>query len=52
MNESAFDDPAGTWNKRFEGTEYLFGTEPNEYLRTYQRLRAAAPPSEICVLPR
>lgn len=25
---------------------------PNEYLRTYQRLRATAPPSEICVLPR
>ena len=40
MNESAFDDPAGTWNKRFEGTEYLFGTEPNEYLRTHaDRLR-------------
>ena len=40
MNEPAFDDPAGTWNKRFEGSGYLFGTEPNEYLRTHaDRLR-------------
>lgn len=35
MNEPAFADPAGTWNQRFEGSDYLFGTEPNEYLRTH-----------------
>ncbi|HRP27470.1 MAG TPA: class I SAM-dependent methyltransferase [Burkholderiaceae bacterium] len=40
MNEPAFADPAGTWNKRFEGSDYLFGTEPNDYLRAHAgRLR-------------
>lgn len=28
-----FDDAAATWNKRFEAERYIFGTEPNEYLR-------------------
>jgi len=27
-----FDDPAGTWNRRFSATGYLFGTEPNSWL--------------------
>lgn len=35
MNEPAFADPAGTWNERFAGADYLFGTEPNEYLRAH-----------------
>jgi SAM-dependent methyltransferase len=28
-----FDDPAGTWNRRFSASGYLFGTEPNSWLR-------------------
>jgi SAM-dependent methyltransferase len=28
-----FTDAASTWNKRFDGAEYIFGVEPNEYLR-------------------
>ncbi|WP_332826354.1 SAM-dependent methyltransferase [Ramlibacter sp.] len=27
-----FDDPAGTWNRRFSESGYLFGTEPNGWL--------------------
>lgn len=33
MSTSAFPDPAGTWNKRFEAADYIFGIEPNDYLR-------------------
>lgn len=29
----AFEDAAQTWNRRFAGETYLFGTEPNSYLR-------------------
>jgi 2-polyprenyl-3-methyl-5-hydroxy-6-metoxy-1,4-benzoquinol methylase len=35
MNSSTFPDPAGTWNHRFGGDEFLFGTEPNEWLRSH-----------------
>ena len=28
-----FADPAGTWNQRFAGADYLFGKEPNAFLR-------------------
>ena len=28
----AFDDPAGTWNRRFAAEGFLFGTEPNRWL--------------------
>ena len=36
MNKPAFADPAGTWNQRFAGAAgYIFGTEPNEYLRDH-----------------
>jgi SAM-dependent methyltransferase len=30
---AGFADPAGTWNKRFAADGYLFGTEPNAWLR-------------------
>lgn len=30
---AGFADPAGTWNQRFAGEDYLFGTEPNAWLR-------------------
>src|SRR3954468_19817688 len=29
---TAFEDPAGTWNRRFAQPGYLFGTEPNRWL--------------------
>jgi SAM-dependent methyltransferase len=31
----AFTDPAGTWNRRFGEPGYLFGTEPNAWLREH-----------------
>ncbi|HMO48432.1 MAG TPA: class I SAM-dependent methyltransferase [Rubrivivax sp.] len=30
-----FSDPAGTWNQRFAAEAYLFGTEPNAWLREH-----------------
>lgn len=30
-----FADPAATWNRRFEAPGYLFGTEPNLWLRDH-----------------
>ena len=33
MTNSSFPDDANTWNKRFEGDGYVFGIEPNAYLR-------------------
>lgn len=32
MTGPSFSDAAATWNKRFEGEQYLFGREPNRYL--------------------
>ena len=34
-HEPPFADPAGTWNKRFAGGDYLFGTAPNHWLREH-----------------
>lgn len=34
-NSPSFSDPAGTWNRRFEAEGYLFGTEPNAWLREH-----------------
>jgi 2-polyprenyl-3-methyl-5-hydroxy-6-metoxy-1,4-benzoquinol methylase len=31
----AFEDPAGTWNRRFSQPGYLFGTEPNAWLHEH-----------------
>lgn len=31
-----FTNPAQTWNQRFGGTDYLFGTEPNAWLASQQ----------------
>lgn len=34
--DGGFADPAGTWNKRFAAADgYLFGTEPNAWLREH-----------------
>ena len=42
MNDtSAFADPVATWNRRFAGEDYLFGTAPNEYLRDHGHALAA-----------
>lgn len=40
MSDSApaFDDPAGTWNRRFSESGYLFGTEPNAWLHRHAEL--------------
>lgn len=35
MSKAAFPDAAATWNQRFQGEEYLFGTAPNEYLQSH-----------------
>lgn len=35
---AGFDDPAGTWNRRFATDDYLFGTEPNAWLREHAGL--------------
>jgi SAM-dependent methyltransferase len=35
MTTPAFTDPAGTWNRRFAGDDFLFGTQPNEWLRAH-----------------
>lgn len=32
---TAFKNPAQTWNSRFEQEEYVFGTEPNDWLREH-----------------
>ena len=39
--EAGFSDPAGTWNKRFAAEGYLFGTEPNQWLREQASVWAA-----------
>ena len=35
MANSSFLAEAATWNKRFSTDDYVFGTEPNEYLREH-----------------
>jgi 2-polyprenyl-3-methyl-5-hydroxy-6-metoxy-1,4-benzoquinol methylase len=39
----AFADAAETWNRRYAGVEFLFGTEPNAWLRDHA---SALPPGE------
>ncbi|ODV04285.1 MAG: SAM-dependent methyltransferase [Rubrivivax sp. SCN 70-15] len=42
MTANSFSDAAATWNKRFEGDEFIFGQEPNAYLRSHAALLAPA----------
>jgi SAM-dependent methyltransferase len=35
VTNPSFSDAAGTWNKRFEAEGYIFGTEPNVWLREH-----------------
>jgi 2-polyprenyl-3-methyl-5-hydroxy-6-metoxy-1,4-benzoquinol methylase len=34
-SKSPFSNPAETWNRRFDADGYLFGTEPNAWLREH-----------------
>jgi 2-polyprenyl-3-methyl-5-hydroxy-6-metoxy-1,4-benzoquinol methylase len=43
-----FSDGASTWNQRFSGDDYLFGREPNDYLRSKAPLLPAGG-SVLCV---
>jgi len=38
MNSNPFPDAAATWNKRFAGEDFIFGLEPNDYLRSHVAL--------------
>jgi 2-polyprenyl-3-methyl-5-hydroxy-6-metoxy-1,4-benzoquinol methylase len=40
---AAFEDPAGTWNRRFDQDDYLFGIEPNAWLREHAHHWQAGP---------
>ena len=35
MTNAAFPDAALKWNKRFQDPAYIFGTEPNAWLRAH-----------------
>lgn len=48
MTGTAFPDAAATWNKRFENDGYIFGLEPNEYLRA-QTVHLAPGSRALCV---
>ena len=43
-----FSDGAAMWNQRFSGDDYLFGQEPNDYLRSKAALLPAGG-SVLCV---
>lgn len=38
MSGQPFDDPAAAWNRRFETDDFIFGEEPNGFLRAQARL--------------
>lgn len=38
MENKAFSNPAATWDQRFSGTDFVFGTEPNAYLASQRSL--------------
>lgn len=38
MNTPAFPDAAASWNSKFRDSAYLFGTEPNAWLRAHDAL--------------
>ena len=48
MNTPAFPDPARTWNARFEGDGFHFGTEPNAWLAEHAH-RLAPGGRVLCV---
>jgi len=38
MTNNAFSNPADTWDQRFSGTDFVFGTEPNAWLESQRNL--------------
>lgn len=49
MNPPAFSDPAATWNQRYAADDdYIFGREPNDYLRA-QAAQLAPGGRVLCV---
>ena len=48
MTDTALPDAATTWNKRFEEEGFIFGVEPNEFLRA-QAPRLMAGTRALCV---
>ena len=40
-HDNDFSDPAQTWDARFGGPDFLFGTEPNAYLASHRALLEA-----------
>lgn len=46
---TAFQDPAGTWNRRFAEPGYLFGTEPNAWLHEHAPALWQAGQRVLCV---
>lgn len=48
MNQAAFPDAAKTWNQRFAGDDFIFGIEPNDYLRAHAA-RLARGSQVLCV---
>lgn len=40
MTTAAFSDAAAAWNQRFKADDYIFGREPNDFLRTQAALFA------------
>jgi 2-polyprenyl-3-methyl-5-hydroxy-6-metoxy-1,4-benzoquinol methylase len=41
MTDNPFPDAAATWNRRFAREDFIFGLEPNEYLRSHAALLRA-----------
>ncbi len=48
MTDTRYTDAAATWNTRFDGADYLFGTDPNVYLQAQLRHLPASGPA-LCV---
>ena len=46
---TAFTDAANTWNRRFEGDEFLFGVEPNDGFGSMSR--SGLPADAFCASP-
>ena len=46
--KTAFTDAAATWDQRFQGEDYLFGREPNDYLAA-QAARLPSRGRALCV---
>jgi 2-polyprenyl-3-methyl-5-hydroxy-6-metoxy-1,4-benzoquinol methylase len=38
MANNAFSNPADTWDQRFSGNDFVFGTEPNAWLESQRNL--------------